>query len=291
MLAAFFSVQKVGGLMLKSISVWSLKDNETREADPLFGEARQHGFDGIELAVGTKGLLTPESTETDCKALVAIAADQGMQICSLASGLGWQFPLSAEDPGVRQKGVAMVDKSLRIASWLGVRALLVVPGKLASLEGDAEDHVPYDVAWERMADGITKLIPTAESTGVALAIENVWNQLLLSPFEMRDFIDSFGSEAVGAYLDVGNMILFGYAEDWARILGRRIRSVHFKDFKRSVGTLEGFCDLLEGDVNFPAVMRELRSVGYDGPCVAEFFGLGPAQLDKLSAAMDEMLTM
>ncbi len=108
---------------------------------------------------------------------------------------------------------------------------------------------------------------------------------------MRDFIDGFESDRVGAYLDVGNMILFGYAEDWIRILGERICSVHFKDFKRCVGTLDGFCDLLEGDVNYPAVMEGLKREGYDGPCVAEFFDLDAAALDKLSAAMDEILAM
>lgn len=277
--------------MLKSVSVWSLKDNETRPADSLFAEARQHGFDAVEPAIGLKGLVTPESTEEDCKALLEAAAAEGVQVSSLASGLGWQFPMSADDPEVRAKGVEMVRKSLQAASWLGVKAVLVVPGMLAPLGGDALEHVPYDVAYERIREGIAQLVPTAEETGSIIGVENVWNRVLLSPLEMRDFIDGFGSDGVGCYLDVGNMILFGYAEDWIRILGPRVCSVHFKDFKRSVGTLDGFCDLLEGDVNYPAVMEALREVGYDGPCVAEFFALEAAALDKLSAAMDQILAM
>lgn len=277
--------------MLKSISVWALKDNDSRAAESLFAEAGRHGFEGIELAVGAKGLLTPESTEQDCSDLVEAAAAQGLRISSLASGMGWQLPLSAEDPAVRDKAVDTVCRSLQIASWLGVQALLVVPGKLAPLEGDSVDHVPYDVAWQRMTEGIKKLIPTAEQVGVTVGIENVWNQLLLSPLEMRYFIDSFESKAVGCYLDVGNMILFGYAEDWVKVLRERVCCVHFKDFKRAVATHEGFCDLLEGDVNYPAVMSELRSVGYDGPCVAEFFQLDSAGLDRVSKAMDRISAM
>ncbi len=277
--------------MLKSISVWALKDNDSRPADSLLREAREHGFDGLELAVGMKGLLTPESTEEDCGRLVDAAAAEGVQISSLASGLGWQFPMTAEAPDVRARGVEIVGKSLRIASWLGVNALLVVPGKLAPLEGESVDHIPYDVAWERMTEGVRSLVSVAEETGVTIGIENVWNQVLLSPLEMRYFVESFKSEAVGAYLDVGNMIAFGYAEDWVRILGQRICGVHFKDFKREVKTSAGFCDLLEGDVNFPAVMKELRDAGYDGPCVAEFFQLDAAGLDKLSKAMDRILAM
>ncbi len=277
--------------MLKSISLWALKDNQSRAADSLFGEALEHGFDAVELAVGIKGLLTPESTEDDCGELVETASAEGIEISSLASGLGWQFPMSAEDPKVRARGVEIVGKSLRIASWLGVNALLVVPGKLAPLEGESVDHIPYDVAWERMTEGIRRLVPVAEETGVTLGIENVWNQVLLSPMEMRYFVDSFKSEGVGAYLDVGNMIAFGYAEDWIRVLRQRICCVHFKDFKREVRTMTGFCDLLEGDVNFPAVMEGLRNVGYDGPCVAEFFQLDAAGLEKVSKAMDKILAM
>ena len=51
------------------------------------------------------------------------------------------------------------------------------------------------------------------------------------------------------------------------------------------------CDLLEGDVNYPEVMKALREVGYDGPCVAEFFGLEPEGLGKVSKAMDRILAL
>jgi L-ribulose-5-phosphate 3-epimerase len=278
-------------VMLKSLSIWALKDNESRPADSLFAEVRQHGFDAVEPAVGLKGLLTPASTEADCRRLLDAASRKGLAVSSLASGLGWTYPLTAEDPAVSRKGVEVLRASLQIAAWLGVEVLLVVPGQLAPLSGESADHVPYDVALARMREGLARALPAAQDLGVTMGIENVWNRVLLSPLEMRAFIDGFETERVASYLDVGNMILFGYAEDWISILGGRIRCVHFKDFKRSVGTLAGFCDLLEGDVNFPAVMQGLRAAGYDGPCVAEFFGLDSAGLKKLSAAMDRILAM
>jgi hexulose-6-phosphate isomerase len=277
--------------VLKSVSVWALRDNGIRPAEALFDEALAHGFEGVELAIGLKGLVTPQSTEQDCRSLAERAGAAGIRISSLASGLGWQFPMSADDPEIRRKGVEMVRRSLYAASWLGVRAVLVVPGMLAPIGSDAREHVPYDVALARMREGIAELAPVAEELGVVIGVENVWNRVLLSPLEMRDFIDGFSSPGVGAYLDVGNMILCGYAEDWVRILGRRVCAVHFKDFKRSVGTLAGFCDLLEGDVNYPAVMRALRDVGYEGPCVAEFFALDAAGLHRVSHAMDRILAM
>ena len=102
---------------------------------------------------------------------------------------------------------------------------------------------------------ISRLVPTAEDLGVSIAIENVWNKFLLSPLEMRDFIDHFDSENVGAYFDVGNVLLTGYPEQWIRILGPRIKRIHIKDFKNSIGTEDGFVDLLEGDIDFEAIKK------------------------------------
>ena len=277
--------------MLKSISCWALRGQKSRPAEELFAEVREHGFDAIELTVGTEGLLTPDSSEGSCRTLVEKARAAGIEVSSLASGLGWQFPLSSDDEEVRRKGIDIMGKCLRMGGWLGIETLLVVPGTLSSIGSAGSDHVPYDVCYQRMQEGIERLIETAEEAHVNIGVENVWNKVLLSPLEMRDFIDSFDSERVSAYFDVGNVIVMGYAEDWIKILGSRITSVHFKDFKRDVGTLKGFCDLLEGDVNYPAAMEGLRSVGYDGPCVAEFFELGAEALSKVSEAMDRIFAM
>ncbi len=277
--------------MLKSLSIWCLPDNETRPAGEMFDQVRERGFDAVELAIGEAGLVTLQSTEEECRALGQLAAERGLQTPTVASGLGWKYPLTADEPEARDHAAEVIRRSLRAASWLGAEVLLVVPGTLAPPGADSAFHVPYDVAYERMREGVGRLVPTAEETGVAMGIENVWNRVLLSPLEMRDFIDSFGSDAVGAYFDAGNVIVTGYAEDWVRILGARIGAVHFKDFRRAVGTLEGFCDLLEGDVDYPAVMTALREAGYDGACTAEYFGLGEAALAKLSAAMDRILAM
>jgi hexulose-6-phosphate isomerase len=129
--------------------------------------------------------------------------------------------------------------------------------------------VPYDLAWERATELIGGAIPQAKKLGVTLSIENVWNKFLLSPLEMAAFIDQFDDPIVGAYFDAGNALATGYPEQWIRILGKRISRVHFKDYRRAVGSVDGFVDLLSGDVDWPAVMAALREVGYTGWCAAE----------------------
>lgn len=167
-------------------------------------------------------------------------------------------------------------------------AYLLVPGAVDVFFLPDAEVVPYEVCYERAIDFVSKLIPTAEKTGVSICIENVWNKFLLSPLEMRNFIDSFGSKKIGSYFDVGNVLLTGYPDQWIKILGSHIKRVHIKDFKLSVGTAEGFVDLLEGDVDFEAVKKALAEVGYDGYVTAEMLPFEPGRPEKTAEVMKKI---
>jgi L-ribulose-5-phosphate 3-epimerase len=204
-----------------------------------------------------------DATEADMTAIRRHADSLGIALTSMASGVGWEYSLSSPEPAMRNKGKDAVAKLLQLAKWLGVDTLLTVPGGVVP-------DVSYDAALENAYDAIQDLVPVAERLGVCIAIENVWNKFLLSPVEMRDFIDQFQSAQVGAYFDTGNIVAYGYPEHWIRILGERIRMVHAKDFRASMGNMDGFVMLLEGSVDWPAVMAAFREVGYDKALVAEY---------------------
>jgi hexulose-6-phosphate isomerase len=132
----------------------------------------------------------------------------------------------------------------------------------------------------------------AEALNVSLLVENIWNKFLLSPLEMRTLIDSIGSPRVGTLLDTGNVVAFGYPEQWVRILGKRIGEVHLKDYRESVGGINGFVGLLEGDVAWPEVMAALVEIGYDGFLTAEVFPYrhyGETILRHTSESMDRIM--
>jgi hexulose-6-phosphate isomerase len=268
--------------MIKSISVWAFQKNRT--LPEVFSIAREQGFPGVEVAVADTGALTPSSTKEDCARVVEQAGAAGVKIVSLASGMGWNHQLLDHDEDRRKLAVELTAGSLRVGQYLGVDTLLVVPGRIDN-NGNS-----YDVAYRQLDKSLRELKDVAVETGVAIGIENVWNKFLLSPLEMRDFIDSFHCEKIGCYFDVGNVLINGYPEQWISILGPRIKKVHFKDFKCSVGTLDGFCDLLDGDADYPAVMDALRHAKYDGPVTAEFFD-AEADLPTISSAMDRILNL
>jgi hexulose-6-phosphate isomerase len=278
--------------MIKTISYWSMKRGleNTHPIDQALNEARDAGFEALELAVGTEGVLTPETTQAECEAIRKTIDGSGVKVETLASGMTWAVNPTSDDAQVRERSIALHAGALQRAAWLGCKAMLFVPGVVKS--PISPDVIRYDRAVERATEAVNRLAEVAENVGVDLCVENVWNGLFYSPLEFREFIDSFASERVAIYLDATNML--GYHQHppfWIELLGNRIRRVHVKDFQESVGSLEGFCDLLEGDMPWAETIRALREIGYDDTIVAEMIPWSEGLLDRTSRAMDKILAM
>jgi hexulose-6-phosphate isomerase len=248
-------------------------------------QAAQLGFDAIELGIASEGVLTHQTTQAECEAICAMAKKNGLEISGVASGESWGCSPTSSDVKVRETVINFTKKALQVTKWLGTDAYLFVPGAVDVFFLPDAEVVPYDVCYERATEAISQLLPTAEKLGVSIAVENVWNKFLLSPLEMRSFIDQFESRNVGAYFDVGNVLLTGYPDQWIRILGSRIKRVHIKDFKLSIGTADGFVDLLEGDVDFSAIKKALAEINYDGFVTAEMIPFVPGRPQKTAEAM------
>ncbi len=252
--------------MKKGISIWSFPA-DTLEKN--FALAKKAGFEGVEVALDEKGEVSLESKEKDLLEVKRKANESGIELYSVASGLYWDYWLNDEDAAVRQKAKDIVKKHLETASILGCESILVIPGSVNAEFAAPGKVIDYETAYNRSLEAILELKEYAEQFKVEIGLENVWNKFLVSPLEMRDFIDKVDSKYVGSYLDVGNILFNGYPEHWISILGERIKKVHFKDYRVAAGGLHGFVDLLAGDINYPEVMKALKSIGYDGWVSAE----------------------
>ena len=229
------------------------------------------GYEAIELAYDLDRTLNPGSTEADARALRQQCLDAGVPISSLASGIFWDVNLISDDGAVRAEAKEHARRMIRLGAALEVDTLLIVPGFVGPFEAGAPVVADYERAYNRALDDFRELAVDAEQAKVVLGIETVWNKFLTSPMELRAFVDAVDSPYVGVYFDVGNVLRTGYPGQWIRILGSRIHKVHLKDFSANIGTLNGFVDLLRGDVDFKAVMAALRDVGYDDYAVVEMF--------------------
>ncbi len=279
--------------MKKSISYWSFEgglDNKKPIKDAM-REAKAAGYDCIELAFAASGPLSPETTEAECRKILADARSIGIEISSLCTGMYWDSSLTDDDADVRQKAYDLTVSYIEHARMLKVKHVLVVPGAVDVFFKPGFKTIQYDIVWKRSVQQLKKLAKEAKKNGVTICVENVWNKFLLSPIEMRFFLDEISSPNVACYFDVGNIMLYGFPQQWVRSLGKRIKRVHFKDFKTSVGTAAGFCDLLAGDVPWGEVMKAFREVGYDGPCTGEMMPWDPTLVKRTSEAMDKIFAM
>jgi L-ribulose-5-phosphate 3-epimerase len=193
----------------------------------------------------------------------------------------WKFPLSSSDPSVVDHSMKGMETSLRNANFWGADTVLLVPAVV-------NPETSYRDAWTRSQAQIRKLLPLAEKMKVVIGIEEVWNKFLLSPLEMARYVDEFKSAWVKAYVDVGNMVFYGYPQDWIRTLDKRIAKLHIKDFQFKDRKAE-FVALREGDIDWKAVHKALADVGYRGTATLELGSGDLSYLKEVSRRFDMIL--
>ena len=238
-----------------------------------FKLARDVGFEVVQAPT------TPD--EHVAEELKNAAAGANIRIDSVMNMDHWKFPLSSDDPAVVEKSLAGMRTSLHNAKLWGSDAVLLVPAVV-------NPHTSYRDAWTRSQIQIRKLLPLAQELKIVISIEEVWNRFLLSPLEMATYIGEFKSPWIKAWFDVGNVVLYGYPQDWIHTLGKNISNVHLKDFKRKE---DGYAwvNLGDGDVDWPAVRQAFADVGYSGSAVAELEAGDETYLRDVSRRIDRLL--
>ncbi|MEE8153442.1 MAG: sugar phosphate isomerase/epimerase family protein [Phycisphaerales bacterium] len=239
---------------------------------------RAIGFHGVELD-------SPSSLDRD--EVLRAKDETQLAIPGVIDSAHWSKPFSHPDPNVRAEGRRAVEIALHDAKAYGATTVLLVPAVV-------NKEVSYDAAYERSQIEIREVLPLAEELGVKIAIENVWNNFLLSPLEAARYIDDFDHPMIGWYFDVGNIVNYGWPEHWIHVLGRRILKLDIKEFSRKKrddeGLWKGFgVKLLEGDCDWPAVMKTLDEIGYSGWASAEVRGGGEERLREIAERMDRIL--
>jgi L-ribulose-5-phosphate 3-epimerase len=277
------------------ISYWSIKgglENE-RPVEEAILEAKSAGFDGLELAIGTSGVITPETDQKTMKSYRALGEKHGIKLETFACALTWQYSPTHPDPEIRRKAIQVHAAALQRAAWLGAKAMLMIPGAVKIPWDESYQPVRYDAAVNWAREAVLELVEVAQRVGVDLCVENVWNGMFYSPLEFTQFIDSIGTtDHLGVYFDVGNVLGYHqYPPHWIELLGKRILRVHIKDFKNSVGNITGFCDLLAGDVPWKESMAALRKIGYDKTLIAEMMPPDPTLLSRTHEAMVKIVQM
>jgi hexulose-6-phosphate isomerase len=238
-----------------------------------FRLARECGFDQLEPPA------TFDQQEATRIKEAALAAK--MEIGSVSNGMNWKYPLTDPDPTVAQKAREAQTAALQNAHLWGAEAILMIPGIVTPA-------VFYRDAWTRSRKQIERLLPLAEKLGIYIALEEVGDQakFLLTPLEFATYIDEFQSRWIKAYFDVGNVMPLGFPQDWIHTLGPRIVKVHLKDYDPQT---HKFVNLGDGAVDWAAVRKAFRDIGYAGTFTVELAGGDQAYLEDVSRRINRLL--
>ncbi len=241
-----------------------------------FKMARDAGFDAIEMQTIARDDEAAEVRDA--------AMQTGLRIHSVMNADHWRFPLSSGDRDAVNRSVAGMETSLRNAARWGADTVLLVPAVV-------DPTTSYRDAWTRSQQVIReRVLPLARDLKVIVAVEEVWNKFLLSPLEFARYVDELDSPWLKAYFDVGNVVFYGYPQDWIRSLGSRIAKVHLKDFRldRPNGRF-AWTNIGEGDIDWVEVRRAFDEVGYRGYFTTEVAGGDAAYLKDLAGRVDRFL--
>lgn len=277
--------------MIKGISYLSfengLSNNESIES--ALSQTKKNGFDALELSVSSEGVINTNTSKAECEIIRKKIDDSGIFVDSIATGMSWGVSPTSNDRSIREKSIKLHQDALKVASFLDCKALLFVPGVVKS--PISPDIVRYDRALDRLREAINQMLPIAEDLNVDLCMENVWNGFFYSPIELRDFVDSFDSDRLGVYLDIGNLIGYQqYPPHWVELLNSRIKRVQIKDFQENfdwTGSFS-FCDIGAGDVPWKETIAALNAIQYKSTIIAEMLPWDETILSRTSAAMDQL---
>lgn len=237
---------------------------------------KEIGYDGVEL---------DSPNDLSNKEILEARDKTGLQLPGVVNSYHWKYPLSHPDPEVRKKCSDSIVEALNDCKLYGGTTVLVVPGVVNA-------EVSYKDAWDRSTEELKKLIPAVEKTGIRIALENVWNNFILSPLEAAYYVDQFDHPLIGWYFDIGNIVRYGWPEHWVEVLGHRIMKLDVKEYSRKKqqdeGIWKGFdVEIGEGDIDWPAVVSALEKADYKGGWVsAEVSGGDRERLADILRRMD-----
>ena len=204
--------------------------------------------------------------------------ETGLKAASVCCNTHWAKPLSSPDPTARQEGLEGLEQALKDAKRYGASSVLLVPGRVTK-------DVSYDDCFKRSSIEIRKAIPLAQELGVKIAVENVWNDFVTKPEQAVAFLEEINSPQVGWHFDIGNCVRYSPPETWIPVLGKRILKLHVKEFSKIRQFKVRF---FEGDNHWPAIMKALDEVGYQGWGISEQPGEQTADADSMKDLSERM---
>ena len=234
--------------------------NSLEEMEKSFIKLRAFGFASCQLCSWEPEKWTDENAD----GIRALAEKHGIEISSFWCGWDgpkvWDFyegqrTLGLVPPQYREMRVKNLCDGADFAHRIGLTDVATHMGFIP--------ECPFDPNFEPLCDAIRTVAQHLKTNGQYLLFETGQE----TPVTMLRCFEQVGMDNLGVNLDTANLILYGKANpvDALDVFGKYVRNLHAKDGFYPVNGHdlgEEVC-LGDGKVDFPALFRRLKELGYD----------------------------
>ena len=234
--------------------------NSLEEMEKSFIKLRAFGFASCQLCSWEPEKWTDENAD----GIRALAEKHGIEISSF--WCGWEGPkvwdfyegqrtLGLVPPQYREMRVKNLCDGADFAHRIGLTDVATHMGFIP--------ECPFDPNFEPLCDAIRTVAQHLKKNGQYLLFETGQE----TPVTMLRCFEQVGMDNLGVNLDTANLILYGKANpvDALDVFGKYVRNLHAKDGFYPVNghDLGEEVRLGDGKVDFPALFRRLKELGYD----------------------------
>jgi sugar phosphate isomerase/epimerase len=221
--------------------------------DDLGKNAKQIGFDGVDLTVRPKGHVEPERAAEDLPKAVAAIRAHGLSVSMITTGL-----LNADEPAARPT-LSTASKQ-RIPYW-------------KSGYYRYKFDRPINQVLEDVRKQTASLVALSKEYGVTCGFHNHSGDYVGSAvWDTRDIIGAMDPKAIGYYFDPGHATIEGGLGGWRISLATvtpRLKMVALKDFywkkERDGKWKVNWCPMGEGMVDWPKFFAAFAASKFTGP--------------------------
>ncbi|MFC3393454.1 L-ribulose-5-phosphate 3-epimerase [Brenneria rubrifaciens] len=242
--------------------------------------AKALGFDFVEMSVDESDgrLARLDWSRAQRLELVNAIAVSGVRVPSLCLSAHRRFPLGSEDDDIRNQGLDIMRKAIRLAQDTGIRVIQIAGYDVYYQQANG-------LTRERFRHGLQLAVEMASRAQVTLAMEIMDYPLMNSVSKALGYANYLNNPWFQLYPDIGNLSAWDNDVQMELRAGKgHIVAVHVKDTRPGVFKNVPFGT---GVVDFAQCFATLRESGYRGPYLIEMWSETSADpIGEVTAARD-----
>ncbi len=162
--------------------------------------AKEAGYDFVEISIDEteEKLNRLDMSEKDRQQLILTMRKTGIPIRTMCLSGHRKYPLGSSNPVIREKGMEIMDKAIRLAEDLGVRIIQLAGYDVYYEESNVETKRFF-------GENLKKAVHLAGCAGVSLGFETMETEFMNTVEKAMKYVTLVNSSYLQIYPDIGNL--------------------------------------------------------------------------------------